>query len=86
MKAFAELTMRIEKLAQDRAGTEAVLYAKKRSDEWKQRARFEYELSYEVSFLRRIRDALDARIAERQKLVDEQVEKRRRERSEGGPD
>jgi hypothetical protein len=85
-KAFAELNSQIEKLAQDRAGTEAVLYAKDRSDEWKQLARFEYELSYEIRFLRQIRDALDARIVERQRLVDEQVGKRAREREERGAD
>jgi hypothetical protein len=83
-EAFAELKARVEKLAQERASTEAVLYAKDRPEEWKQLARFEYELSYEVAFLRQIRDAIDARINERQKLVKEQVEKRARERGEGG--
>jgi hypothetical protein len=81
-KAFGELTTRIERLAQERAGTEAILYAKRRSEEWKQKARFEYELSHEIVFLRQIRDALDARISDRQNLVDEQIEKRSRERQE----
>lgn len=49
-KAFAEL--RIEVLAHERAGIEAVLNPKDRSEEWNQLARFEYELSYEVAFLR----------------------------------
>jgi hypothetical protein len=85
-KALADLTMRIEKLAQDRASTEAVVYSKERSEEWKQNARFEYELRYEVEFLKQIRDALDARIAEREHLVDEQTEKRasKRETDEEG--
>ena len=79
-KAFGELKGRIEKLAQQRADAEAVLHAKDRSAESKKLARLEYELTYEVGFLRRIRDVIDARISERQPLVDEQVQKRARER------
>ena len=81
-KAFADLVARIEKLAQDRASTSAGLHAKARSEEWKQKARFELELTHEVEFLRQVRDANDARIAERQRLVDEQVERRREQRSD----
>jgi phage-related minor tail protein len=83
-KAFADLKTRVERLAQARASTHAGFHAKDRSEEWKQRARFEQELSYEVGFLREIRDAVDERITERQRLVDEQVEKRARGRQEGG--
>jgi hypothetical protein len=85
-KVFAELKTQVERLAQVRAGTHAAFHAKDRSEEWKQRARFEQELSYEVGFLREIRDAVDERITERQTLVEEQVEKRARERAEGGAD
>jgi hypothetical protein len=65
-KAFTELKTRIERLAQVRASTHAAFHARDRSEEWKQRALFEQELTYEVGFLREIRDAVDARITERQ--------------------
>jgi phage-related minor tail protein len=79
-KAFADLTDRIEKLAQQRADIEGVLHAKAKSEEWKRRARLEIEFHHEAEYLTQIRDALDARIVERQKLVDEQVQKRAQER------
>jgi hypothetical protein len=79
-EAFGDLARRIETLGQDRATIEAVLYAKDRSEEWKRNARLEYELRFEAEFLSKIRKALDARIAERQKLVDEQVRRRREQR------
>jgi hypothetical protein len=77
-EAFGQLRARIEKLAEQRAGVEAVLYAKDESEEWKRNARLEYELGFEAEYWRHIRGQIDDLIATRQQLVDQQVAKRER--------
>jgi uncharacterized protein YydD (DUF2326 family) len=79
-KIVGQLQERLERLAQDRASTHAVLHAKDRSEEWKRHTRLELELTHEVEFLRYAIKALNARLAARQALVDEQVGKREEER------
>jgi hypothetical protein len=78
-EAFAQLRARIEKLAEQRAGGEAVLYAKDESEEWKRNARLEFELGFEAEYWRRIRGQVDDLIATRQQLVDQQGAKREQE-------
>jgi hypothetical protein len=78
-KIVGQLQERVERLAQERATTHAVLHAKDRSEEWKRNARLELELGHEVEFLRYAIEALSARLAARQALIDEQVRKREKE-------
>ena len=70
-EAFDALAARIEELGQTAASTEAVLYAKDKSEEWKRDATFEYELHYEVEYLERVKARIDERIKTRRALGDE---------------
>jgi hypothetical protein len=79
-KIVGQLQERLERLAQDRASTHAVLHATDRSEEWKRNTRLELELTHEVESLRQVIEALNARLVARQALVDEQVGKREEER------
>jgi len=77
--AYRDFLEKIEQLAQLAASTEAVLYKKGASEEWKRAASFEYELGYEVKYLKQMQGAIERRIADRQAMIDEQVEKRQEE-------
>jgi hypothetical protein len=77
--AFRDFLEEIERLAQLAASTEAVLSKKGATEEWKRAATFEYELGYEVQYLKQMQGAIERRIADRQAMLDEQVAKRQRE-------
>jgi hypothetical protein len=68
-EALGEAVGKIESLAQDRASAESVLYTKESSDEEKATARLEYELRYEVEFLKLGAKILAERIEEREGLL-----------------
>lgn len=75
-EAFDDFARRVEELAQSAAGTEAVLYGATKSDEWKRNARFEYELSYEITYWERVQRLIEQHLASRKAMRDEQVERR----------
>ncbi len=71
-----ELVPEVKKIAQDAAGSEAVLHAAATSDEERSPMRLEYELQREVECWQAIRAAIDDRIAPLSAMVAEQREKR----------
>ena len=70
------LAPKVEKIAQDAAGTEAVLHATATPDEARATMRLEYELQREVECWEAIRAAIDERIAPLTAMLAEQREKR----------
>lgn len=82
VKAFLdEFVPRVEEIAQQSASTEAVLYAKKLSDDERSLARFEHELWREVECWEAVRMKIDERIAARKELAEAQIVKRAQPRA-----
>lgn len=79
IKAWLEFLPAIEEIAHMFAGTEAVLYGKDESKEWKRNARFEFELQREVDCLRAIRWKINQRLVAREQMLEAEREKRRQE-------
>lgn len=86
LRAFLdEFVPRVEEIAQQSAGTEAVLYATKYSDEVKANMRLEFELMREVECWNGIRTKIDERVTARRAMLEGLLVRREAEWAEEQP-